>query len=472
MTPKSHRSVKAVWFNGIQQNTEAFITEQTFTVNVQSGLNVIHVECENVAASVNLTKSGNGTVSLKDEDDADVTNETTGLVKDQELTLTATPTGDFTAAKVTLNGASVGGNGDGTYTITLVAGVNNINVEFTKADKGNLMVKYDTKVNNIQIEELNGDKYWAVSQEGTIEVPAATLLKVTFQVPDIKNGNVDGIVSAVINGQNYAPLTADADGVYTIGQADLANDRIVLPEGESVLRIYVKTRETINFAVRQTGYTYNGNPQPVEFTTYPADVKNDPNLKVLYRYEDGNEYLDEAPTNEGDYVVTFSRPADDQYSEVEAESAAYTYKFSIQKAKLMVTSLPTAYPEGGTNSTVAISGGAIGYMSNGVIIPVDYDGEFTTVNGHNPSLQSVQVTLSLNGDEDPNLDYSALYTGTKVCYETPSFNGTHYTISTDNSEVPSFYLTRNGAIIGSGDLLDADDQIIPVFERGLLNLSC
>ena len=466
-------NIEHVYFNGVEPTSWNADTK-SFTEEVRPGLNIIHVEYENVAASVNLTQSGNGTVSLKDENGNDVTNTTTGLVKDQELTLTATPTGDFTAAKVTLNGAETGvtDNGDETYTITLVAGVNNINVEFTKADKGNLMVKFDSKVNDIQIEELNGDKYWAVSQEDKIEVPAATLLKVTFQVPDIKNGNVDGIVSAVINGQNYAPLTADADGVYTIGQADLANDRIVLPEGESVLRIYVKTRKQINFAVRQTGYTYNGNPQPVEFTTYPVDVKNDPNLKVLYRYEDGNEYLDEAPTNEGDYVVTFSRPADDQYSAVEAESAAYTYKFSIQKAKLMVTTLPTAYPEGGTNSKVAISGGAIGYMSDGVIIPVDYDGEFTTVNGHTPSLQSVQVTLSLNGDEDPNLDYSALYTGTKVCYETPSFNGTHYTISTDNSEVPSFYLTRNGAIIGSSDLLDADDQIIPVFERGLLNLSC
>ena len=471
VTPTSQRSVKAVWFNGNKLNTEDFTTAQTFTANVQSGLNVIHVECENIAASVNLTQSGNGDVTLKDADGTDVTSETTTLVKGQKLTLTATPTGDFNAAKVTLNGAPTGvvDNGDGTYTITLVAGVNNVNVEFTKADKGNLMVKFDTKVSDIQIEELNGDKYWPVSQEGKIEgVPSATLLKVSFKVADVG----DAIVSAVINGQNYAPLTADADGVYTIGQADLANDRIVLPEGESVLRIYVKTRKTINFAVTQKGYTYNGNPQPVEFTTYPADVKNDPNLKVLYRYRDGNEYLDGAPTNEGDYVVTFSRPADDQYSEVKAESAAYTYKFSIQKAKLMVTQLPTAYPTAGTNSPVEISGGAIGYMNEGMIVPVDYTGAFTTVNGHDPNLQSVNVTLSLDGDEDPNLDYSALYTGTKVCYETQSFKGTHYTIATDNSEVPSFYLTRNGAIISSGDMLDADDLIIPVFEKGLLDLSC
>ena len=475
VTPQAQRSVKAVWFNGIQQNTEAFTEEQTFTVNVQSGLNVIHVECEDVAASVNLTQSGNGTVSLKDEDDVNVTNETTGLVKDQELTLTATPTGDFTAAKVTLNGAETGvmNNGDGTYTITLVAGVNNINVEFTKADKGNLMVKFDSKVNNIQIEELNGDKYWAVSQEGTIEVPAATLLKVTFKVDNVG----DAIVSAVINGQNYAPLTADADGVYTIGQADLANDRIVLPEGESVLRIYVKTRKQINFAVRQTGYTYNGNPQPVEFTTYPVDVKNDPNLKVLYRYEDGNEYLDEAPTNEGDYVVTFSRPADDQYSEVEAESAAYTYKFSIQKAKLMVTTLPTAYPEGTTGSKINVSGGAIGYMSNGEWIDVPYEGEFTTVNVHDPNNQLVKVSLQLNEDENPNYNYSALQ-NIKVSYETNSFKGTHYTINVDNSEVPSFRLARttvsstNNALISSSDLLDADDNLVPIFDQGLLDVDC
>ena len=474
VTPQAQRSVKAVWFNGIQQNTEAFTTEQTFTVNVQSGLNVIHVECENVAASVNLTQSGNGTVSLKDGNNTDVTNATTGLVKDQELTLTATPTGDFTAAKVTLNGAETGvtDNGDGTYTITLVAGVNNINVEFTKADKGNLMVKFDdTKVNSIQIEELNGDKYWAVSQEGTIEVPAATLLKVTFKVDNVG----DAIVSAVINGQNYAPLTADANGVYTIGQADLANDRIVLPEGESVLRIYVKTRKTINFDVTNTGYTYNGNPQPVEFTTYPVDVKNDPNLKVLYRYKDGAEYFEEAPTEAGDYIVAFSRPADDQYSEVKPEEC---YKeFSIQPAKLMVTTLPTVYPEGTTGSKINVSGGAIGYMSNGEWIGVPYEGEFTTVNVHDPNNQLVKVSLQLNEEENPNYDYSALQ-NIKVSYETNSFKGTHYTINVDNSEVPSFRLARttvsstNNALISSSDLLDADDNIVPIFDQGLLGVDC
>ena len=469
-------NIEHVYFNGVEPTSWNADTK-SFTDEVRPGLNIIHVEYENVAASVNLTQSGNGTVSLKDEDDADVTNETTGLVKDQELTLTATPTGDFTAAKVTLNGAETGvmNNGDGTYTITLVAGVNNINVEFTKADKGNLMVKFDSKVNNIQIEELNGDKYWTVSQEDKIEVPAATLLKVTFQVPDIKNGNVDGIVSAVINGQNYAPLTADADGVYTIGQADLANDRIVLPEGESVLRIYVKTRKTINFDVTNTGYTYNGNPQPVEFTTYPVDVKNDPNLKVLYRYKDGAEYFEEAPTEAGDYIVAFSRPADDQYSEVKPEEC---YKeFSIQPAKLMVTTLPTVYPEGTTGSKINVSGGAIGYMSNGEWIDVPYEGEFTTVNVHDPNNQLVKVSLQLNEDENPNYDYSALQ-NIKVGYETNSFKGTHYTINTDNSEVPAFRLARttvsstNNALISSSDLLDADDNLVPIFDQGLLDVDC
>ena len=468
--PAKGYEIARVYYNG--QLVEDVINGG-FDVTVRSGLNVVHVEY-NQLPELNVEWDANaGSVTYKPKKDLTTGQEVTFTVKPNEST-------GFLFAQFYHNGKLISDdNEDGKYEITLVAGENNVYVKFSAEVEGHMLVKYDeqttettTEVTNVVISELKGDKTWSPDNGEYIDVPAATLLKVTFQVPDIKNGNVDGIVSAVINGQNYAPLTADANGVYTIGQADLANDRIVLPEGESVLRIYVKTRKTINFAVRQTGYTYNGNPQPVEFTTYPADVKNDPNLKVLYRYEDGNEYLDEAPTNEGDYVVTFSRPADDQYSEVEAESAAYTYEFSIQKAKLMVTSLPTAYPEGGTNSAVAISGGAIGYMSDGMMIPVDYDGEFTTVNGHNPSLQSVQVTLSLNGDEDPNLDYSALYTGTKVCYETPNFSGTHYTINTDNSEVPSFYLTRNGAIIGSSDLLDADDQIIPVFERGLLNLSC
>ena len=468
--PAKGYEIARVYYNG--QLVED-VTNGEFDVTVQSGLNVVHVEY-NQLPELNVEWDANaGSVTWTPKKDLTTGQEVTFTVKPNEST-------GFLFAQFYHNGKLISDdNEDGKYEITLVAGENNVYVKFSAEVEGHMLVKYDeqttettTKVTNVVISELKGDKTWSPDNGEYIDVPAATLLKVTFQVPDIKNGNVDGIVSAVINGQNYAPLTADADGVYTIGQADLANDRIVLPEGESVLRIYVKTRKQINFAVRQTGYTYNGNPQPVEFTTYPVDVKNDPNLKVLYRYEDGNEYLDEAPTNEGDYVVTFSRPADDQYSEVEAESAAYTYKFSIQKAKLMVTTLPTAYPEGGTNSPVAISGGAIGYMSDGVIIPVDYDGEFTTANGHTPSLQSVQVTLSLNGDEDPNLDYSALYTGTKVCYETPSFNGTHYTISTDNSEVPSFYLTRNGAIIGSSDLLDADDQIIPVFEQGLLDIDC
>ena len=468
--PAKGYEIARVYYNGkLVEN----VTNGEFDVTVQSGLNVVHVEY-NQLPKLNVEWDANaGSVTWTPKKDLTTGQEVTFTVKPNEST-------GFLFAQFYHNGKLISDdNEDGKYEITLVAGENNVYVKFSAEVEGHMLVKYDeqttettTEVTNVVISELKGDKTWSPDNGEYIDVPAATLLKVTFQVPDIKNGDVDGIVSAVINGQNYAPLTADANGVYTIGQADLANDRIVLPEGESVLRIYVKTRKAINFAVRQMGYTYNGNPQPVEFTTYPVDVKNDPNLKVLYRYEDGNEYLDEAPTNEGDYVVTFSRPADDQYSEVEAESAAYTYKFSIQKAKLMVTSLPTAYPEGGTNSAVAISGGAIGYMSDGVMIPVDYDGEFTTVNGHNPSLQSVQVTLRLNGDEDPNLDYSALYTGTKVCYETPNFSGTHYTINTDNSEVPSFYLTRNGAIIGSSDLLDADDQIIPVFERGLLNLSC
>ena len=468
--PAKGYEIARVYYNG--QLVEDVINGG-FDVTVQSGLNVVHVEY-NQLPELNVEWDANaGSVTYKPKEDLTTGQEVTFTVKPNEST-------GFLFAQFYHNGKLISDdNEDGKYEITLVAGENNVYVKFSAEVEGHMLVKYDeqttettTKVTNVVISELKGDKTWSPDNGEYIDVPAATLLKVTFQVPDIKNGNVDGIVSAVINGQNYAPLTADANGVYTIGQADLANDRIVLPEGESVLRIYVKTRKQINFAVRQMGYTYNGNPQPVEFTTYPVDVKNDPNLKVLYRYKDGNEYLDEAPTNEGDYVVTFSRPADDQYSEVEAESAAYTYKFSIQPAKLMVTTLPTAYPEGGTNSAVAISGGAIGYMSDGMMIPVDYDGEFTTVNGHNPSLQSVQVTLSLNDDEDPNLDYSALYTGTKVCYETPNFSGTHYTINTDNSKVPSFYLTRNGAIIGSSDLLDADDQIIPVFERGLLNLSC
>ena len=442
--PAKGYEIARVYYNGkLVEN----VTNGEFDVTVQSGLNVVHVEY-NQLPKLNVEWDANaGSVTWTPKKDLTTGQEVTFTVKPNEST-------GFLFAQFYHNGKLISDdNEDGKYEITLVAGENNVYVKFSAEVEGHMLVKYDeqttettTEVTNVVISELKGDKTWSPDNGEYIDVPAATLLKVTFQVPDIKNGDVDGIVSAVINGQNYAPLTADANGVYTIGQADLANDRIVLPEGESVLRIYVKTRKAINFAVRQMGYTYNGNPQPVEFTTYPVDVKNDPNLKVLYRYEDGNEYLDEAPTNEGDYVVTFSRPADDQYSEVEAESAAYTYKFSIQKAKLMVTSLPTAYPEGGTNSAVAISGGAIGYMSDGVMIPVDYDGEFTTVNGHNPSLQSVQVTLRLNGDEDPNLDYSALYTGTKVCYETPNFSGTHYTINTD--------------------------QIIPVFERGLLNLSC
>ena len=473
--PAEGYEIAHVYYNGqLVEN----VTNGEFDVTVQSGLNVVHVEY-NQRPELNVEWDANaGSVTWRPKKNLTTGQEVTFTVKPNEST-------GFLFAQFYHNGKLISDdNEDGKYEITLVAGENNVYVKFSAEVEGHMLVKYDeqttettTEVTNVVISELKGDKTWSPDNGEYIDVPAATLLKVTFQVPDIKNGNVDGIVSAVINGQNYAPLTADADGVYTIGQADLANDRIVLPEGESVLRIYVKTRKQINFAVRQTGYTYNGNPQPVEFTTYPVDVKNDPNLKVLYRYEDGNEYLDEAPTNEGDYVVTFSRPADDQYSEVEAESAAYTYKFSIQPAKLMVTTLPTAYPEGGTSSKVVISGGAIGYMSNGEWIDVPYDGEFTTANVHDPNNQLVKVSLQLNEDENPNYDYSALQ-NIKVGYETNSFKGTHYTINVDNSEVSSFRLARttvsstNNALISSSDLLDADDNLVPIFDQGLLDVDC
>ena len=453
--PAEGYEIARVYYNG--QLVEDVINGG-FDVTVQSGLNVVHVEY-NQLPELNVEWDANaGSVTWTPKKDLTTGQEVTFTVKPNEST-------GFLFAQFYHNGKLISDdNEDGKYEITLVAGENNVYVKFSAEVEGHMLVKYDeqttettTEVTNVVISELKGDKTWSPDNGEYIDVPAATLLKVTFQVPDIKNGNVDGIVSAVINGQNYAPLTADANGVYTIGQADLANDRIVLPEGESVLRIYVKTRKGITINPTLNGYVYDGNEKAIEFTTKPASIKNDPNLKISYAY-DGSDEWTVTPLEAGNYKVRFEREADDQYSAYRKD-----FEFTIDKAPLVITQLPevTLEQPGQNNSPLVISGGAVGYWSNGSYITID--GEFTTTDTHTKGEKVAQVSYNWE-DQDDNLDYTAVSGYLFVNYK-PNEQTKYYSITTDASEVPTFRLIKGGnTVVNSMDYLEGTDAIAMAYD--------
>lgn len=475
VTPQSRRSVEAVWFNGNKLNTEAFAKAQTFTTTVQSGLNTIYVDAENIETAIVLTQTGDGEVTMKDAKGKEVTDRTNTLVAGDVITLTATPKGDFTHATVTLNGASTGvvEMGKNTYEITLSAGVNNINVTFTKALQASLLIKYDAEVSAVRIDEKSGDLMVDnVANGQVVEVPSEAKLKISFKVKDVANKKI----SAVVNGRLYSeldmdPSAADASGyvTYTIGKDNQLNDAdnaLFLPQAlQSVLRIYVKTLKEIKVDVSGNTFVYDGEAKPVVYTTDPAQV----DLKVEYSQNQGAQWREEPFTDAGTYWVRFSRAEDDQYRKLDDIDK----NLVIEKAELVVTSLPTLTTPTANNQKYEISGGQAGYWSKGAF--VDVPGEFTVTGTHQQGGYVATVNFTAT-EADDNLDASAV-NGLKVYYKVNSYKGKFYTLSVDQSEVP-FILRRGKAVLDSDDLaLPQTDAItvvyaaVPGFKYALYNVN-
>ena len=219
----------------------------------------------------------------------------------------------------------------------------------------------------------------------------------------------------------------------------------------------MKTRKGITINPTLNGYVYDGNEKAIEFTTKPASIKNDPNLKISYAY-DGSDEWTVTPLEAGNYKVRFEREADDQYSAYRKD-----FEFTIDKAPLVITQLPevTLEQPGQNNSPLVVSGGAVGYWSNGSYITID--GEFTTTDTHTKGEKVAQVSYNWE-DQDDNLDYTAVSGYLYVNYK-PNEQTKYYSITTDASEVPTFRLIKGGnTVVNSMDYLEGTDAIAMVYD--------
>ena len=454
ITPSDGYVIKAVYVNGINQSvTPDKDGTATVTTTVQSGLNIIHAEFEYVAATVNLTyNSSIGSVTTSPELDPEEGN--TEYEAGEAITIIpSVDAEDYNRITVTINGSTEGvtNNGNGTYTVTLQAGVNNIHVDFARALAGNLLVKYpDTEVSDVTIYDLNGNDVATTVLNGDwVEAPADTKLEVTFKVTDPTNK----LISAVVNGQLYS-LTPDAKNECRIGSSGTTDDIVILPEGESVLRIYVKKLVEPSITPVTT-YAYDGTAKAVEYTTSPAGLNN---IEVYYRPVGGAEWRTEPYAEAGSYKVMFKRAADANYAEVNTETSPTT--ITINKAHLIITQLPTVTRDEATNKYVLAQDGKAGYYVNGSLKSVagTFELEHFT---HESGEHYAEVGFTTN-EEDDNLDRNTI-TGIKVHYNVKSYTGGHYTLTVDNSGTP-FYLMCGDAIIDSNDLLDPSASIAALYD--------
>ena len=445
--------IKAVYFNGETVKGDLDDDGKLSDLTVQSGLNIIHAEFEYVAATVNLTyNSSIGSVTTSPELDPEEGN--TKYEAGQVITIIpSVDAEDYNRITVTINGSTEGvtNNGNDTYTVTLQAGVNNIHVDFARALAGNLLVKYpDAEVSDVTIYDLNGnDVATTVANGDYVEAPADTKLEVTFKVDKPANK----LISAVVNGQLYS-LTPDENDVCRIGSSGTTDDIVILPEGESVLRIYVK--ELVEPSITPvTTYAYDGTAKAVEYATYPAGLNN---IEVYYRPEGGAEWRTEPYAEAGSYEVMFKRAADANYAEVNTETSPTT--ITINQAHLIITQLPTVTRDEATNKYVLAQDGKAGYYVNGSLKSVagTFELEHFT---HESGEHYAEVGFTTN-EEDDNLDRNTI-TGIKVHYNVKSYTGGHYTLTVDNSGTP-FYLMCGDAIIDSNDLLDPSASIAALYD--------
>ena len=375
--------------------------------------------------------------------------------KDESVEFTVAPAEGFTNVEVEHNGKPVPVNGN-KFTVTLVAGENNINVEFKKQLEGNLLVKYDSNdLWDLTVTDQNGNDVTEQAASGEIvNAPAKTLLDITFKVGNSAADLVGKKVTAVINGKPYTAVKMNPDGDNTFEIND-----VILPEGlQSVLKVYVKTLDNIELKSCTSNYTYDGTPKAVE---YVMDPVNPVGMTVDYS-SNRTEWRDEPFTDAGTYFVRFYRPADDVYAEVNS-----IMQYTIEPAEVVITDMPTVSVDS-DNHTYILSGGAAGYKSGDTYIPVE--GEFAVIGSHSAGSHKSNVSFTVTDDNAANFTDGSCNTSLKVCYQVNSYRGTHYTIVVGGTEVP-FQLMRNISneakvlITNESNLLDGGDPISLVYEQ-------
>ena len=447
VTPEDGYAIKKVYFNGIDV-TESLANGQ-YTAQVESGLNIVHAEFEYVATEIKVTctPSAAGKVTY---------DESKTYVKGDEVEFTIAKDGDYSNVTYSLNGgAPVSVTGD-KFTVTLVAGENNINVEFKKQLEGNLLVKYDSNdLWDLTVTDQNGNDVTEQAANGEIvNAPAKTLLDITFKVGNSADDLIGKKVTAVINGKPYTAVKMNPDGDNTFEIND-----VILPEGlQSVLKVYVKTLDNIELKSCTSNYTYDGTPKAVE---YVMDPVNPVGMTVAYS-SNQTEWRDEPFTNAGTYFVRFYRPADDVYAEVNT-----TLSYTINPAEVVITDMPTVSVDS-DNRTYILSGGAAGYKSGDTYIPVE--GDFAVTGSHSAGSHKSNVSFIVTDDNAANFTTGSCNTSLKVCYQVNSYRGTHYTIVVGGTEVP-FQLMRNISneakvfITNESNLLDGGDPILLVYAQ-------
>ena len=446
ITPDEGYAIKKVYFNGIDV-TESLANGQ-YTAQVESGLNIVHAEFEYVATEIKVTctPSAAGKVTY---------DESKTYVKGDEVEFTIAKDGDYSNVTYSLNGgAPVSVTGD-KFTVTLVAGENNINVEFKKQLEGNLLVKYDSNdLWDLTVTDQNGNDVTEQAANGEIvNAPAKTLLDITFKVGNSADDLIGKKVTAVINGKPYTAVKMNPDGDNTFEIND-----VILPEGlQSVLKVYVKTLDNIELKSCTSNYTYDGTPKAVE---YVMDPVNPVGMTVEYS-SNQNEWRDDPFTNAGTYYVKFYRPADDVYAEVNT-----ILSYTIAPAEVVITDMPTVSVDS-DNRTYILSGGAAGYKSGDTYIPVE--GEFAVIGSHTSGNHQSKVTFTVTDDNAANFTSGSCNTKLKVCYQVNSYKEGHYTLSIGSTEVP-FQLMRNTGdeakvfITNTSNLLDGGDDINVIYE--------
>ena len=449
ITPDEGYAIKTVYFRG--ENVTGRVNNGEFTGTVESGLNTLIVEFEYVEATIKLNYNATAGSVTPDQETLDA-NEYT---KYESVEFTVAPAEGFTNVEVEHNGKPISVNGN-KFTVTLVAGENNINVEFKKQLEGNLLVKYDSNdLWDLTVTDQNGNDVTEQAASGEIvNAPAKTLLDITFKVGNSAADLVGKKVTAVINGKPYTAVKMNPDGDNTFEIND-----VILPEGlQSVLKVYVKTLDNIELKSCTSNYTYDGTPKAVE---YVMDPVNPVGMTVDYS-SNRTEWRDEPFTDAGTYFVRFYRPADDVYAEVNS-----IMQYTIEPAEVVITDMPTVSVDS-DNHTYILSGGAAGYKSGDTYIPVE--GEFAVIGSHSAGSHKSNVSFTVTDDNAANFTDGSCNTSLKVCYQVNSYRGTHYTIVVGGTEVP-FQLMRNISneakvlITNESNLLDGGDPISLVYEQ-------
>ncbi len=444
VTPENGYAIKKVYFNG-EDVTESLDVNNQYTVAVQSGLNIVHAEFEYVKADIKLT--WNPSIAGK------VTYVDKAYQKGDEVKFTITKAAgvDYPNVTYSLNGGTPVAVTGNTFTVELVAGTNNVDVQFKKQLEGNLLVKYETGVSDLTITDQNGNDVAQSASDGDIvNAPAKTLLDIAFKVNNLTGKKV----TAVINGKPYTAVKMNPDGDNTFVIED-----VELPEGlQSVLKVYVKELRTISVVLDEDEYTYDGTPKYVEYTTSPY---NPVGMTVEYS-SNQIEWRDEAFTNAGTYYVKFYRPADDVYNELDEVKS-----YSITPAEVVITDMPTVSVDS-DNHTYILSGGAAGYKCGDTYIPVA--GDFEVIGSHSSGTHKAKVQFTVTDDNSANFTSSSCNTSLKVCYQVRSYKGTHYTIVVGSTEVP-FQLMRTISseakvfVTNANNLLDGGDAMSLVYEQ-------